>query len=140
MKVTGSRSVEAASARRGTTRTGGAGGTFHIDAAQAERPVSHAAPAASLAAVDTLLALQSVPDAATGRKRAVRRAADMLDLLDDIKIGLLEGSIPRGKLEGLLRLVETRRDDIAEPALLSVLEEIELRAQVELAKFGHVRG
>jgi hypothetical protein len=86
--------------------------------------------------MDALLALQAVPEAGEGKRRAVKRAGDMLDLLDDIRIGLLEGGVPRGKLEGLLRMVQTRRDDFADSRLAQILDEIELRAQVELAKFG----
>ncbi len=137
MKVTGSRPIESASARR-ATRAGSSSGVFQVDAGLGDRTVSHTASSAPLAAVDTLLALQSVPDAATGRKRALRRAVDMLDLLDDIKIGLLEGQLPKTKLEGLLRVVQTRRDEVCEPGLICVLEEVELRAQVELAKFGQL--
>jgi hypothetical protein len=66
----------------------------------------------------------------------MRRAGDMLDLLDDIRVGLLEGRVPRGKLEGLLRMVQSRRDEVVDPRLSAVLDEIELRAAVELAKYG----
>ena len=138
MKVSGPRPIDGTSARRATTRAGASGGAFHVDHDVGARPLTHAAPNASLTAVDTMLALQAVPDASTGRRRAVRRAADMLDLLDDIKIGLLEGVIPRGKLQGLLKAVQSRRDEIDDPGLLQVLDEVELRAQVELAKFGQM--
>jgi hypothetical protein len=90
--------------------------------------------------MDSLLALQGVPDGTEGKRRAVRRAGDMLDLLDDIRVGLLEGTLPLGKLQGLLHVVQTRREAVADPALSAVLDEIELRAQVELAKYGSSLG
>ena len=58
----------------------------------------------------------------------------MLDHLDAIRHGLLLGSIPRDKLNGLLAVVRERRDDVGDPRLAAVLDEIELRAAVELAK------
>jgi hypothetical protein len=70
----------------------------------------------------------------TGRARAARRGRDMLDLLDDVRDGLLEGRVSRATLARLLALVETKREDFVDPALKGVLDEIELRVRVELAK------
>ena len=58
----------------------------------------------------------------------------MLDLLDDLRHGLLRGAVPVSKLEGLLSLVRNQRDRIDDPRLAEVLDEIEVRAAVELAK------
>jgi hypothetical protein len=135
MKISSTRGADSPQTRR-TERRSGAQNGFQVDQADAPR---HAAPlfgATPLAAVDTLLALQSVPEATEGRRRAVRRAGEMLDLLDDIRVGLLEGLVPKGKLEGLLRMVQSRRETFTDPGLGEILDEIELRAQVELAKFG----
>ena len=135
MKISGTRSADTAQTRR-TERRAGVQGSFALDHADAPRMAAPLSGAAPLAAVDTLLALQSVPEAGEGKRRAVKRAGDMLDLLDDIRLGLLEGGVPKGKLEGLLRMVQSRREDSADARLAQILDEIELRAQVELAKFG----
>jgi len=135
MKISSTRGADSTSTRRTERRTGSPGG-FHVDQTDAPRHAAPLAGAQPLAAVDALIALQSVPEATEGRRRAVRRAGDMLDLLDDIKVGLLEGTVPKGKLEGLLRVVQSRREAFADPGLTQILDEIELRAQVELAKFG----
>ena len=82
------------------------------------------------------MALQGVEDAAERRKKAVKRGRTALDVLDDLKLGLLSG-----KLDG--RMVQRLKDAAAElkaqsgdPGLDSVLAEIELRVEVELAKAG----
>jgi hypothetical protein len=133
MKIEGPRAVETLRSARARA-AGGTGSSFAPDAAGETK---HAAPIASgapVAAVDTLIALQEVPDSLTGRARAARRGRDMLDLLDDVRDGLLEGRVSRATLARLLSLVEVKREDFVDPALQGVLDEIELRARVELAK------
>lgn len=91
---------------------------------------------AALSAVDALFAAQSVNDATDeeGRRRLIRRGKDLLDTLDDLRIGLLTGTIPQNRLADLAHMVRMQRDAVADPRLASLLDEIELRAEVELAK------
>jgi hypothetical protein len=44
------------------------------------------------------------------------------------------GTIPMAKLEALAQLVRAKREQIDDPKLIEILDEIELRAAVELAK------
>lgn len=92
----------------------------------------------ALASVDALLALQAVPDALEGRRKIVRRGQNLLDILEDIKIAVLSGGVPQQHLSRLLNILNMRRDAVADPNLIDVIDEIELRARVELAKFGHI--
>jgi hypothetical protein len=105
-------------------------------ASDEDTPVSNVGGAASLAPVDALLALQEVPDALTGRRSSVNRGFRVLDHLDELRIGLLEGGIPRRALRNLLQEVRNQREEADDPQLASILDEIELRARVELAKYG----
>jgi hypothetical protein len=86
--------------------------------------------------LNTVLALQEAPDATRGRarKRAKERGDMMLEHLDEIRMGLLLGTIPMARLEQLAQLVRAKREQIDDPKLLAILDEIELRAAVELAK------
>lgn len=84
--------------------------------------------------VEALLALQDVGGPLERKRRAVRRAGRILDTLDDLKIGLLEGEISGFDLDRLRRAVRDERDNTDDPALEAVLDEIELRAAVEVAK------
>ena len=47
---------------------------------------------------------------------------------------LLTGAISRDKLLQLGHLVNTRKGEVTDPRLAEILDEIDLRAQVELAK------
>lgn len=102
-------------------------------AAPAEDSALVAAPQAT-ASVNPLLAVQEVADATSERAHAKARAEAMLERLDDIRIGLLTGFVPRNRLEDLLRLVNDERSSAIDDRLGEVLDEIELRAKVELAK------
>ena len=92
----------------------------------------------SISGVDTLLALQSVGDVneREARKRMIRRGEDILDQLEELRHGLLIGCMSAEKLEGLAKTVRVSREDCVDPRLGSILDEIELRAEVELAKLG----
>ncbi len=136
MRIEGPRRPDAVSKSSGP-KAGGAGGAFSVGPGADARAAVAATASLQVAALDSLLAMQAADDPLTGRRRAVRRANDMLDLLDDIKLGLLTGAVPRQTLRRLTTLVAERRDDFNEPGLQGVIDEIDLRAQVELAKLDY---
>ena len=68
------------------------------------------------------------------KRRAVRRAGKLLDILDSVKISLLEGGEPSAMLNQLKLAVGENRAEVDDPGLDGVLDEIETRAAVELAK------
>lgn len=112
--------------------TGSAAFESHLTASVQDSPPVAAPPAP--ASVNPLLAVQEVADATSERAHARARGEAMLERLDDIRIGLLSGFVPRDRLEDLLRLVNDKRSRAGDGQLDQVLDEIELRAKVELAK------
>lgn len=102
-------------------------------AARDIRPALAPAPAAS---IDALLAMQGVEDATERRKRSVRRGRSALDVLDDLKIGLLTGSFNSATMARLRAAAADLKASSGDPGLDAVLSEIELRVEVELAKVG----
>lgn len=62
------------------------------------------------------------------------RAEHLLDRLDQIRVGLLTGSMSRGVLTSIIYRLEERRHEGVDPRLVALIYEIELRAKVELAK------
>ena len=88
-----------------------------------------------IGALNAMLTLQEVADPLDARGRARRRGEQVLDLLDRIRLGILAGTLSQPELTNLARLVRSRRDEIDDPRLAEILGEIELRAEVELAKF-----
>ena len=136
MKVTGPGTVQSNAIRR-VRRDGEKGGQVfaeHVPGETRDGATASVGASAPPAPVDALIALQEVPDASSGRRRAVMRGSSMLDLLDDVRMGLLNGIIPRGRLQSLLDSLKGRRESIDDPRLARLIDEIELRASVELAK------
>jgi len=96
--------------------------------------VAAASGVAGVGGVEALLALQQVESPTERRRRSVNRAGRLLDKLDELKIALLGGELSQGQLEGLARAIREQRAETDDPKLEAVLDEIETRAAVELAK------
>jgi hypothetical protein len=133
MKVDGSRPVDVTRTLRGRGATTSAGGFAPIYSEEAKAS-AQASGTASVSGVDALLALQGVPGPNSERAKAARRGSDILDLLDEIRVGMLEGAVSQSTLSHLVKLVEVNREEFTDPGLSSILDEIDLRARVELAK------
>lgn len=134
MKITGSGKIETTSVRRKNAPSTEKGGGFSLDRADdagASKPVSGAGP---VSVVGSLLSIQEVDDQGGGQRKTLNRAEEMLDLLDDVRHGLLIGVMPEHKLRRLLSLSSVKREGFIDPRLGGILSDIELRAKVELAK------
>jgi len=119
--------------RKGTQS--GSGGGFSVSDETASRGQASMASAGQAARIDSILALQTVEDPLFSRKKAVRHGQSMLDTLEEMKADLLLGRISEGRLNRLMALVTRARPD-ADPNLKALIDDIELRARVELAKLG----
>lgn len=137
MKVSGTNGVGATGGPGRARPTGEGGQGFRLPAAETAAAPAQIARATSLSgvmSVDALLALQDVGGPTERKRRAVSRAGRLLDVLDDVKIGLLSGEISGDDLGRLQQAIRDQRDQTDDPKLEAVLDEIETRAAVELAK------
>jgi hypothetical protein len=96
--------------------------------------VTAAGGVARLTSLAALMALQEVGGPLERRRRAVGRASKILDALEDLKLDLLDGGLSPGALEALTLSVREQRALTDDTRLEGVLDEIETRAAVELAK------
>ena len=132
MEIKGPGRVETGAIRRKpAAATGGSG--FSVGNA-AEPQAQIVAGPGPIAALDSILALQDMGDATDGRSKGLAHGEQLLDILDSVRDGLLAGGIPRATLNRLAVAVTRRHDVFADPKLQDVLDQIELRAHVELAK------
>ncbi len=118
------------------------GGNFAPTAAEQPGSTEEARRLESLEGVITLsalLALQGVDDPLSKRKRAVGRAGRILDLLDELKLALIDGGASSAMLDRLVGAVREERAVTEDARLDAVLDQIETRAAVELAKLGRSR-
>lgn len=133
MRVTGTRTIrETRNVSRKRASQSGAE-QFRVEIPENRTETSPVAGTAPPAPIDPLLSLQEVPDGTARRARGVLRGHDLLDDLDEIRHGLLAGVLSHSRLSRLQnRLNKLRdRDDVK---LSQLLDEIEVRAAVELAK------
>ena len=115
-----------------TGAAGGAGFARHLDESS-EAGASHGI--SGTGAVSGVLGVQEVDDALAHASRGKLRAQDILDRLENLRMELLTGTVSRDKLLQLTHVVSARRAEVTDPKLGEILDEIDLRAQVELAKF-----
>lgn len=135
MKVNGSGPAPGVAPASGRAKPAASGFSLGgADAAQSGAPAARAVGPSSLTSVDALLALQEQPNLLDRRRRAVKRAGRILDHLEQVKLSLLESGPMEGALDQLAAAVREAREDTSDAGLEGVLNDIETRAAVELAK------
>ena len=113
-----------------------AAGNFTVSEEEAPRNTPAAPPLRSISTLDALMALQGVDDPLERKKRAVAKGRNALDVLDSLKIGLIDGSVDGSTLSRLKVAAEGLTEESGDSGLDAVLGEINLRVAVELAKAG----
>jgi hypothetical protein len=88
----------------------------------------------AVASVGALLALQEAEGPVERKKRAVRRAGRLLDMLDEVKLAILGEGQGAAALHKLAQAAREERAQTDDTRLEEVLDEVETRAAVELAK------
>lgn len=136
MKVKGPGKTQSTSGTKKKSKTSGTSGSFEDFITSGAKESSGAAATQSIARVDNLLAVQGAedPTARAAKQRARQRATTILDDLDNIRMAMLGGKLTIGHMVNIADVVASHRDRIDDPAMTALLDEIDLRAQVELAK------
>jgi hypothetical protein len=134
MKITGPNGTGSTTGPRGTRPSGGGGFRLPDVDTAGVASTGNVNRMSGVMGVDALLALQDVGGPLERKRRAVGRASRILDVLDEIKLGMLDGSLNLSQLDRLRRAVRDERALTDDPKLEGVLDEIEIRAAVEIAK------
>jgi hypothetical protein len=138
MKITGSGPSAGPSQRRRISGPGGeraaAGFAEHVGARALAN--TGATPGTPLATLDAVLIAQEIADPTEQRQRGIRHGHSLLAELRELQLGLVEGWVSEGTLRRLAGLLEGLRPAIEDPNLRGLLDDLELRAAVELAKIG----
>jgi hypothetical protein len=136
MKVTGPGSTQGASNAKKSGKTEKGDSHFGDFMTSGTSSAEGVKTTQSIGTVDSLLALQGAddPTAQSSRKRMKQRAGTILDELEKIRIGMLTGSVTIGHMVDIADVIASHREKISDPGLTVIMDEIDLRAQVELAK------
>ena len=105
---------------------------------ETDEPSSTAATslASPVSALDGLLAMQEVSDEEIAKKKALKQGNLTLDSLEDLRRAMIFGEVTPAKLQRVYNQIQQQKFTITNPELKAVMHEIEIRAAVELAKFG----
>jgi hypothetical protein len=134
MRIFGPTANAAVATAPAARRTGGQG--FSVSDSEESRSGGTASALRTVGGIDALIALQGVEDPLERRRQGYRRGRTALDALDELKVGLLGGAMSPSVLARLKTAASSLRDSTGEAGLDTVLGEIELRVEVELAKVG----
>ena len=133
MKVDQTRRNSLAGVKRSSGSRGAASSDFD-SLLISEQKIDAVATSNRISSVDSVVALQEITGDNTDERGAKSRANLILDKLEDIRMGLLMGQIPKSNLEELSKILILARENSIDSNLLEIIEDIELRAKIELAK------
>lgn len=139
-KIDGPGPVRTPPAVRRTTKTSKTSSTSfstHLEGADETEATAAASSASALGSVSGIYGIQEVDDALARAAKGKLRATDILDRLEDLRLEILNGTLSADKLRQLSHVVNMRRPEVTDPRLGEILDEIDLRAQIELAKFSY---
>jgi class II flagellar assembly regulator FliX len=129
VQATAKGGVAATGAVRRTSTSG-----FTVGNDNAPSQTSAATSATALNSIDALLALQGVEDAVERRRRFAKRGVKALDMLDALKLEILEGRMDVATLSRLESMLGELTERSGERRLDDTLDAIGVRVAVELAK------
>ena len=122
MRIYGPSGASIGTPAANSRRTSGSGFSLPDTSTTAESRAASAPK--SVANIDALLALQGVEDPTERRKKAVRRGRTALDVLDDLKLGLIVGTLDNATVQRLRSAATELKSSSGDPGLDQVLAEI----------------
>lgn len=140
MKITGFGSISSNSGVNKRRNASGVGGFSDLlsasEAGEAAETggASHVSDVAAASGLHNLLALQEISEEDMHRRKAVSQGHSMLDSLEKLRRQILGGTVPAGTLADISRQLSMQKQHIIDPGLMAIIEDIELRTAVELAK------
>jgi hypothetical protein len=134
MRINERPSAAGIGAASGAGRTQPTGARFSLGELAGAARAGSAQATAPAGAIDGLLAIQASGERIEARKRAIRRGRGLLDGLDRLKIGLLSGAVSQADLLNIRAQLMQQREQADDPGLDDLLAQVDLRAEVELAK------
>lgn len=136
MKVEGPSRTQQTEKSKKKGKVAAGGGSFGNLVTGGAEETGGASATRSIAQVDVLLAVQATEDPTekATRKRMCVRADHLLDRLESIRMALLTGTLTVGHVIDIADVVASYREKIMDPELTAILDEIDLRTQIELAK------
>jgi Class II flagellar assembly regulator len=135
-KITGYGSIKSTGVKKpsGTTASTAFSELLESAAAEETSPPAPLFDVSATTAVNNMLALQEISEDDVKRRKLVQQGKNMLDVLENLRRQLLAGAIPAHTLVELGRQLSIEKQLVADPKLIEIMDDIELRVAVERAK------
>tara|TARA_R100000005_G_scaffold96537_1_gene84312 strand:- start:4750 stop:5175 length:426 start_codon:yes stop_codon:yes gene_type:complete len=141
MKVGGPGRTGATSGSKSGKSAGKSGAKFTLenDAVEsaASGGVASSSPISSIEALVTLQGIDGDEQPRRGNRDAAQKGEELLEKLETIRGGLLSGGLTVDNLKELQNTLSGYAAEADDPRLREIVREIEVRAAVELAKYGY---
>ncbi len=136
MKVEGPKKSQSTAQSRKSSAASGSDSVDFSQYIQSGPETASVSTAMAITNVDSLLAVQAAEDPTerAARRRMQDRSDKIIDGLEKIRIAMLNGTLTVGHMIDIADIVASHREKIQDPKLTDIMDEIDLRAQVELAK------
>lgn len=136
MKIEGPSKSQSASKSDKSSKTGKTNGAFGEMVASAAKEATRTVATSSIAMVDALLSVQGAESATerATKRRMKERGDKILRQLDHLRLGILTGNLTLGQVVDIADVVASNREKVKDPKMTAILDEIDLRAQIEIAK------
>lgn len=136
MKIEGPSKTSKTTKSDKASKAGKSDGTFGAMVTSGATQTQGTAATQSIAKMDALLAVQAAGSATerAAKKRMRERGDKVLRQLDNLRLGILTGNLNLGEMVNIADVVASHRESIDDPQLTALLDEIDLRAQIEIAK------
>ena len=137
MIVTGYGTIKPTTSLRRRDGTAAAGSfSDYLSATQSDDAgaAAHLSDVTATSALGSLLALQEISEEEKRRERFLKKGHDMLGSLEKLRQQLLMGEIPVDMLSELASRIASEKEEATDPRLMMIIDDIELRVAVELAK------
>lgn len=141
MKINAPQSTSKVNKNSKTKKSGSSSGASFSSMVQNSdtSETSQSSGASGAQAVAGVFAVQDIASSTDApKKQAVKRANDILEDLEEIRMGILSGTLSTKTLTNLSERLKQQQEGLNDPDLKEIVAEIELRALIELAKRGVV--
>jgi len=118
-----------------TTKAGSSSSSFSVSESEETEGAQNLTSGSNVTNLDALLSLQAVDDPLNGKKKTAERGFDLLDRLDEMRLGMLSGKLSLTQVTRIAQKIKNL-GRTGDEKLDSILADIDMRARVELAKIG----
>lgn len=135
MKIDTTSGIRRSAPKTGVTSKSSVGESFKDSLGTQETSLPNEVVALSnVAQTSGLLSIQEYPTLTPEDKKQIVRSEHILDRLDALQVALVTGQVSKDTLDQLSEALSHEWSPTLDPTLQSLLEEIEIRGAVELAK------